>query len=205
MGIKEDFKTKLENICNVLNMTKEFYNFTSHFHNFKNKEERDFILSSIYSNQVSFIRYSFFRNTIIELAKLYSFSKNDKYSLIHFIRNCKDGYYSKMNIDRDFLTECDFFLINNENLINRIQAARSNHYAHSSDYNKDIDFEISFEEIKNLINFSERLINFLFDDHYNLYVDFTSPTSEDLELNFISLLVEGEKQRIKKIYEDSDI
>ncbi|MDM1536375.1 hypothetical protein [Myroides odoratimimus] len=200
MTYKEQFKIKLENILNIIGMTNEFYNFTYHFHHYKNEDEKDFIYSGPHSQQMAFIRYSLFRNTIIELAKLYSESDNDKYNLNKLLKDCLDGFSAQLKIPREYLISFKKVLDENNNLIKRIQNVRSNFYAHSKDYRLDVQFDISFEEVKFLIQFAEHLLNYIYEFLYDTEIDFNSSLSD--RLSFIPLMVEGEKQRIDSIYKE---
>ena len=87
MSKKEELKENILSIWKILNNCKESFLFCKYLYVPETQNEKEYIENSRY---FKYIRHILWRNSVIELSKLFSTSRNrDKYNISHFIKKIK--------------------------------------------------------------------------------------------------------------------
>ncbi|MDM1529013.1 hypothetical protein [Myroides odoratimimus] len=200
--LKISIENKIKGIYDIILMTKEFQKFSKHFHTFASKEESYLLLKSPHSKALQFLGHSLYRNTIIEIAKLFSNNKGDRYSIKNLL-NTLNNNHKQLSLDITVLIPPLEFINNNQELLGNIKLLRDKIYAHSDKPNTSLEeLEVSLNDIDYLIDFCERTLNSIYISISNNDFSFLSPITGSKDLNLLSLLVEGESQRLNKIKEE---
>ena len=135
-----------------------------------------------------------YRSLIVETAKLFSSSKNDKYRISSFIESLSNGCFEKLKFPQDVIDKWSKKLDDLNTQIKNVKTLRDNIYAHTDYPNNIDDIDVSLSDVDLLLNFAEEVLQ---DIYTVMDVEFDAETSlsgvEDC--NILELLVIGYKQR----------
>lgn len=195
MGLKKEFENKLKKFRDIFVLAKELYLYTKYYHSPKTAEEREFLTSSPYSRDLQLILHLMYRSLIVEAAKLFSSSKNDKYRISSFVESLsKDGCFEKLKFSQDVIDKWSKKLDDLNTQIKNVKTLRDNIYAHTDYPNNIDDIDVSLSDVDLLLNFTEEVLQ---DIYTVMDVEFDAETSlsgvEDC--NILELLVIGYKQK----------
>jgi len=76
-----ELKVQLNKFAHLFMIAKESYLYAEYFHNPETKDEIELLQNDIYYYHFRFINHILFKNLVIELAKIFSRKKNDKFRI----------------------------------------------------------------------------------------------------------------------------
>lgn len=201
---KKELEDKLDKITHIYRFVLDVYRYVEYMHKPKTKEEFELIRNSIHSNNLQFIMHSMFRVLIVELAKLYSDSNQDKYRLRKLLDSLKpEGRFQVINFPKADLDLWESKIEKNKNAIKSIKTLRNKFYAHSDfSFYFTEEFNIDLYEIKSLVELAEDIIqkisSFVFDVDYDYS---SSPYFDEKRFFILSLLAKAEQMRKNDLVE----
>lgn len=197
MSLKRELKARLKKIIQIYILAQDAYFYTEYFYNPKTNEELELINDSIYNTNLSFIRHLMFRTLIVEISKLFSDSKNDKFRLQKLIDSLSNsGHYRSLGVSNAHIVNWNKLLYDNQMIIHNIITLRNKLYAHTDDPFKDYSsMGVSFHEIRTLLDVASSIIKTLYLDVYEISLDLNSPTFERKRFALLELIVKAEKDR----------
>lgn len=202
MPTKEELKDNIWPIWKILILAKECYQFSYYLHKPETPRESKYLQKSRY---FSFIRHILWRNTVIELSKLFNKSpKRDKFNIYHFINKLKsDQYFGGFNISQDKIDFWENELKLNETTITQITQLRDKVYGHS-DSRKELENldTPTFEKTKKLIELVENIIQEIYATVYESHAMMETPISGRMNFNIIKTLAQAEDNKIKDLIEE---
>jgi hypothetical protein len=196
---KAQLKVITDSIINILSDTKEVFNYCRYFYQPNNIEERDYANSNF---SIEIIRFTLWKQTIIEIAKLFSNKSTDKFRISKYINNLKpDGYYGDLKFPVKKIKEYEQQIHSLSSVISDILTIRDKLYAHTEKIFENIDSDtrvtyniiITFNQIQSLINILNDIIVDVFFIIFESDLDLTVP-SETNKINILTSLV-----RLRKI------
>jgi len=130
MTKEEEIKNEIWNIWQISLFAKECFSYSQYLHNPKTKVELEYIRGS---KDFQFFRHILWRNTVIELAKLFTDKKDrDRFNIFHFLKKLKvGGQFGKMGIPETQITNWENQIATNSEAINMILTLRDKVYAHT--------------------------------------------------------------------------
>ena len=192
--LKDELKTKLESITQIYILTQELYFYTEYFHNPNTREESDLIEESVHSIHLRFIKHIMFRTLINELAKLFSRSENDKYRLSAFIDSLSEsGHYRNLKFSKEKVVLWKEKLDNQSNVIDSVLTLRSKVYAHTDFSLGFNNTDITFKEIKSLLDFALKIIQEVYGTIFDTELDAESGQFDRERFTMLSTLAKGEE------------
>lgn len=199
MNIKEELKDKLKKINQIYLLAQDAYFYTEYFYNPKTDGELELIENSIYKANLSMIRHLMFRTLIIEVSKLFSDSKNDKFRLQSLIMSLsKSGHYRSLGVSKEHIIKWNKLLYDNQMIIYSIITLRNKLYAHTDDPFKDYNsIGVSFHDIKILLDITSSIIKVLYSDIYDIDLRLNSATFDRKRFALLELIVNGEERRME--------
>lgn len=202
VNIKKELDSELENITKVFLYAKDTYLYAEYFHNPTTKEELDFVMNSAHSRNMRFILHVFYRTAVIELAKLYSKSNNDKFRLHRFINLFKvPNKYSGLGIEDNIIAGWEAEIDAHSEIIESVRLLRNKIYAHTDLLNNDYDnIDLSFKKIETLLILADNILKQIYLTVFNTGLDSRSPSFDRERFGILKLLAKAEQERIKEIY-----
>jgi hypothetical protein len=202
MPTKEELKENIWSIWKILIMAKECHQFSYYLHKPKTAEEAEYIN---HSRHLQFIGHVLWRNTAIELSKLFSKSKKrDKFNIFHFINKLHhDKYFGQFKISPEKISEWENKLEVNKANIELIINLRDKVYGHTDVQDPSEKFDVtSFEQTKTLIEIVENIIQEIYSVAFDAHADMGSPIFDRERFNMIKTLADVKEQRIKAMIEE---
>ena len=208
MSKKEDLKTELYSIWNILIMAKECYSYSLYLYKPVTSEEREYLNKS---SEFNFIRHILWRMAIIELSKLYSGQlemngekERDRFNIQKLIRKLKvNGEFKSIGVDTQKITHWESLFRINKTTIERVIQLRDKVYAHTdANKNKFIANDIDFEDVKILIDIIEEILHDIFTTVFDTQLILDSPIFDNKGFKAIKILAEAEVKRKKDLYDE---
>ena len=125
----DELKKKTWETIIILLDTKDVFNYCKYLYIPQTQEESELANTNIH---IRIIRFTLYKQTIIELSKLLSSSDNDKFRISKYIDALKsDGYYGDLKFPREKIKqyEKDFESVNS--IVTDILMLRNKFYAHT--------------------------------------------------------------------------
>lgn len=197
MSKKEELDNNINAIWDILTLSKECYQFSFYLYKPETEKEVEYLSKSEY---FKFIRHILWRNTIIELSKLFSdSSRRDKFNIYHFIRKLDfDGYFSSFKVDAKKVHGWKHRLEEVQPTINIILRLRDKVYGHTDANFCLKDFEkISFEDVKMLIDIVESIIQEVYETVFDTGVYLETPLSRFSKTNIIKILIKEQESHFE--------
>ncbi len=200
MNQKDELLEHITSICQILIEVMDNFAYTKYLHAPDTQKELDYILKS---NDLVYIRHVMWRMCIVDLAKLYSKSDNDKYRIEKLLSKLKpNGHYRSLNFSEDKIQNWEHEIKNKEILIKTVNELRNKIYAHT-DNNKDkLKHEISFCETESLILLIKVIILTIFNVIFDSEVEIETLVFDKSRFNMIKILAEENENRINRDTEE---
>ena len=155
-----------------------------------------------YSRFFKNTKHVFWRTLVIEVAKLYSNKKNDKYNILRLLTSLsKSGEFRKANIDEEILLRWSNVITQNKEVIDILVHLRDSFYGHTDTPEKKakINYEdLTIEQVEPLIQMAENIIQEVnlkvFDAQADCRVEFVE---KDFEI--ITILANHKHNKIKSM------
>jgi hypothetical protein len=198
------FKRSTNSIINILCDTKDVFNYCKYFYQQNNSEELVFANTEF---SIHIIRFTLWKQTIIELAKLFSIRDTDKFRISKYIDNLKpDGYYGDLKFPTNKILEYERKILSHGVVISNILLLRNKLYAHTDrifahsdlDIREYYNISISFDQIENLIKLLNEILYDVFGEVFNSDLDL-SIQSDTHEMNILSKLVAYNKIKTQNL------
>jgi hypothetical protein len=199
MGKKiDELNKEIGEIWHILTYAKGFYEYASYLHNPSSNEELEYLQRS---EDFRFISHSLWRMAIVELAKLFSTSESHRFNLAKFINKLGKGeHFGNLGISADTIQAWKDAISEQELQINGVVILRNKIYAHTdADYRNFRTLDISFSDLRQLIDIVEKVIKEI---HLNILgseVDMTSPFFDKGRFNIIKVLAKEKSDRISTL------
>ena len=152
---KEKLKKDIEIISNIALKAQEYFLIVEYL-----LKPEDDDATSYEKKMNSFFYYSkisYWQLIVIELAKLYN--HREKFSLEKMIGKLNnDGEYSQLNISDKIISDWRNVIKSNKKAIENLKLQRDKIYAHEEGKSETIENEVSFQDIRNLLEFANDII-----------------------------------------------
>lgn len=200
MPKKEEVKENILAIWKIAILARKCYQYSYYLHKPETSEELEYLN---HSKDFQFIRHILWRNTVIELSKLFNSSpKRDKYNIFHFINKLKrNQYFGEFGVSQEKINSWEDGLKDNESLIVKVLLLRDKVYGHTDgeSFKKNLDAP-TFAETEKLLKIIEDVIReiyfFIFDAEAIIETPFVKKDPSDI----IKILSAEKKSRIDGIY-----
>ena len=200
-----ELKVQLDKLAHLFMIAKESYLYAEYFHNPETKGEKEILQNDIYYYHFRFINHILFKNSVIELAKIFSRKKNDKFRIAKFLDGFKkDGQFGDLGIGIELIQLWEIELTNNNKIIETIIKFRDELYSHTDD--KEIDysvFDLSFIKIKELLDLAEKILWNVYSIIFQANFIFNSPKFERERFPILKVLAIGEEKRKNDVYKEA--
>lgn len=200
-----ELKVQLNKFAHLFMIAKESYLYAEYFHNPETKDEIELLQNDIYYYHFRFINHILFKNLVIELAKIFSRKKNDKFRIGKFLNGFKkDGQFGDLDIGIELIQVWESELESNNKVIETIIKFRDELYSHTDDKEIDYDvFDINFIKIKELLDFAEKIICNIFSILFQTHFISNSPKFERERFPILKILAIGEEKRKNDVYKEA--
>ena len=193
---KEELKEEIEKVWHIYTYANECFQISYYLHKPQSKLEFEYLNNS---SLFKFMKHSFWRLTVIELAKVFSGSKNrDRYNLLHIISKLKkNGYYSNLKMNSKNILLWEKELSENQDSINDIMNLRDKLYSHT-DPNKDkyTNSDITFERTQKLFDLIKKIIKEIYREILDGEPHFQDSLIGADNIQFVKILAENRKNKI---------
>jgi len=196
MSQKEEIKNIIWEIWKISLNAKRFLKYSFYLHKPDTNEELEYLRKS---RDFKFIAHALWRNSVIELSKLfYDSKKRDKFNIFHFIKKLeKDGHFRNFKISQ---TKIDFWykqIEENRETIDLITGLRDKVYAHTDGPIEKIGLDTpTFEQTEKLIDIIENVITEIYSSVFDSHAMLNSPNLELNPSKIIKILAAEKKSRI---------
>lgn len=191
---KEQLKNEIWDMVEIYLDANHCLEYAYYLHFPRAEDERAYIASS---NHLLYLRTIILKMAIIEIVKLFSKRKSDRYSVFCFIEKLKSGsYYGEFGISNDKISIWEERLSDSGRVIKGLITLRDKHYAHTdSDRDKHPVDKIIFKDLKKLLSIIEDVFNEIYSSVFESYLDLSSPIFDRDKFELINNLISYEKQR----------
>ena len=181
---------------------QDAYLYTEYFHNPSTKDELNLVVKSVHSSSISVIMHLMFRTLIVEISKLYSQSKNDRFQLGSFVNSLSHtGHFAKIGVEPRYIERWTVLLADNRPIIQNIRTLRNKLYAHTENPMASYgDIDITFKQIKTLLEIASEIITCIYRDVFDADIQLNSPSFDRERFSLLKLLVKAENSRLNDIY-----
>jgi hypothetical protein len=145
---KRDLKSDISTIWKTAFNCEENFLFSKYLYQPKTIEESDYLG---HSKRFQFIRQSLWRLSIIELNKLISKSNKDFFNFLTFIDNLRKNHYKGYTVRSKTLMNWTMTLTAKKATILKLRRLRNKVFAHSDPIMDNLEYGITFKEVKDLI------------------------------------------------------
>ena len=199
--ILKELKTEIDSISIILTTSIQSLDYSFYLHSPKSKSESSYIEKSFF---FKFTRHTYWRISIIELAKLVSKSRNQHFNIFKLLNNLKKiGDYGKLDFSQTKIQEWEKKLKLNAHILKEIENLRNKIYSHTdADKNKYINSEITFEEIRKIQGIVKKIIIKISKDLLKAHLVVESLMKVDENFKIIKILAENNENRKQKIISD---
>lgn len=200
MSKKEEIKENILAIWKIAIVARKCYQYSYYLHKPDTSEELEYLN---HSGEFQFIRHILWRNTVIELSKLFNSSpKRDKYNVFHFINKLKSNqYFGGFGISKEKINYWEDRLTKNEDLINKILLLRDKVYSHTDgEYAKRNLDTPTFAETEELLKIVEDVIREIYYSIFDAEAVVDTSFVKKGPSNIIKILSAEKKSRIENIY-----
>ncbi|SEW16986.1 AbiU2 domain-containing protein [Chitinophaga arvensicola] len=196
---QEVLRDKVSEYWKIVYQCRQHYLYCLRLHKPKDELEAKYLAVDRFMNNT---RHLYWRVLIIEIAKLYSTSRNDYYNIQNFTNQFKaDQIFGWVQVNHETLQEWQSFLDTNQMLLQTIRGLRNRFYGHTDTPAQKAEVEyddLTIEQIEPLIAFAEQLLKVIylsaFDSDVSLRVEY-----HEGDFDFISILAKEKQNRIKEI------
>lgn len=153
----KNFTGYYDGLLNIGIRTSEYYNYCLYFYQGRTKEDQTIIENTPY---FKFMASVFYQQCVLELAKVYSVTRNDDFRLKAFFNKLALGGPWRILIRDEMDIEAkSLFLTNHKDKIDKIKKLRDEWYAHSDKKVTEFgNISISLDELGLLVEF---LVDFI--------------------------------------------
>ena len=201
MSKKEELKENMLSIWKILNNCKESFLFCKYLYVPETQNEKEYIENSRY---FKYIRHILWRNSVIELSKLFSTSRNrDKYNISHFIKKLKpQGHFKVFKIDLNKIYDWESIFATNNLVIENLLILRDKVYAHTDVISANESLNgLTIQEMEILINLVEDIIREIYRGTFNGDPNFRTPIFGRGSFKIINNLIEHRQFKTKELYD----
>nr|WP_288837590.1 hypothetical protein [uncultured Flavobacterium sp.] len=200
--LRAELNFKLKCITHVYMGAQDAYLYTEYFHNPSTKDELNLVVKSVHSSSISVIMHLMFRTLIVEISKLYSQSKNDRFQLGSFVNSLSHtGHFAKIGVEPRYIERWTVLLADNRPIIQNIRTLRNKLYAHTENPMAPYgDIDITFKQIKTLLEIASEIITCIYRDVFDADIQLSSPSFDRERFSLLKLLVKAENSRLSDIY-----
>ncbi|MHA7830858.1 MAG: AbiU2 domain-containing protein [Flagellimonas sp.] len=197
---KEEIKENILAIWKIAILARKSYEYCYYLHKPETSDELEYLNNS---REFKFIRHILWRNTVIELSKLFNSSpKRDKYNIFHFIKKLKgDQYFGGFGISQEKINGWEDQLQENDDLIGKILLLRDKVYGHTDGENtiKNLDTP-TFSETEELLKIIEDVIKEIYYSIFDSEAMVDTSFVKEGPSNIIKVLSEERKSRLNDKY-----
>ena len=172
---KEQLRESIQQALFIYVNAKQAFQYCRYIHNPDSEQERDYLKTS---RHFGYIGHMLWRNSVVEICKLLSKSKGDKYSVVRLLdKFWNAGEFLHANIPISKLQEWEKFLIDHEQLINKIKSLRDQIYGHTDDPDvRKLLTGPTFAEYQLLLDFIEGILRTVYFIVFQAGLDASTPT-----------------------------
>ncbi len=169
MPDKKEIKDNIWKIWKISILARKCLKYSYYLHKPETKEELNFLNKS---KDFHFIRHILWRNSVIELSKLFNSSpKRDKYNIFHFLNKLKkDQYFGGFGIDQSKIENWEKQIEESNETIKSILLLRDKVYGHTDSEKSKSNLDTpTFEQTEKLLliieNVIQEIYSTIFDSH----------------------------------------
>jgi hypothetical protein len=130
--------------------------------------------------------------------KLISRSPNDRFNVWAFLKNLKSDTYPNHNIPLEEITKWEGALEVHKKSIAAIGLLRKKIYAHTDPNIGDLDFDIEFKELQDLIEGIEEVIRGVYFHSFDSSIITDTPIFQNESFDIVKILADERIERWKK-------
>ncbi|MDB5143425.1 MAG: hypothetical protein JWQ66_2138 [Mucilaginibacter sp.] len=198
MGSKRtEFEEELDCAWKILIHAKDLYMFTSYLNSPDTNVEHNFIARHTH---LSFIRYALWKMLIIDLAKLFSDSENQKFNLFKLLGKLTPGHhYRSFKFNEETLNKWDAEFHNHVIAIAEIDTLRNKYSAHADgDPFRKESTSLTFPQIGALIDFANDIIVELSSKILSIHMFVKPMYFDSRNMDFVKILADEETRSLEE-------
>ncbi len=195
MTQKEKLDSEISKIWDIYLIGKECFDYARYLYHPRTNLEKQYLEKQ---NDFGFIRHILFRNSLIELSKLFCDRKSEKYNIHKLLQNLKEGqYYGDMFREDLKILIWEQSIFKRTELILKITTLRDKVYSHT-DPDFETNLDIDFDEISGLFDIVNDIITTICDKIFNCGADLGNIYFDFDRFNVIDILAKEKENRLKK-------
>ena len=196
MPSETEIKDNIWAIWKISILAKKCLKYSYYLHKPDSPEELEYLN---HSRDFHFIRHIMWRNSVIELSKLFSSSsKRDKFNIFHFIKKLKkDQYFGGFGIAVSKIKNWENRLEENRETITAILSLRDKVYGHTDNEKSKEELDTpTFEQTERLLQIIESVIQEIYSTVFNSHADIESSHIYESPAGIIKILAAEKKSRV---------
>ncbi len=196
MPDKKEIKDNISAIWKISILAKKCLKYSFYLHKPDTEAELDFLN---YSRDFHFIRHILWRNSVIELSKLFNSSpKRDKYNIFHFLNKLKkDQYFGGFDINQAKIESWEKRLEESNETINSLLLLRDKVYGHTDNESAKSNLDTpTFEQTEKLLLIVENVIQEIYSTVFDSHAEIESAHIFENPSRIVKILASEKKARI---------
>ncbi|WP_304234717.1 hypothetical protein [Jiulongibacter sediminis] len=193
----DELRVTLSRIWMINHNAKESFELCKYLYHPETREELNYINNDI---GIQYLRHLSWRNTVVELCKLFSNRNTDKYNLSHFLNQLNlNQYFGDLGIDENQLILWKARIKSLSNPISKILNLRDKVYSHTDNINPSSLETPSLKDVESLIVFVEDILQKLYSLTQNTYLDTETLIVNSKGFSMVKNLVELQNRQSSEI------
>jgi hypothetical protein len=187
MTRKQQLNNEISKIWDIYLIGKESFDYARYLYNPRTILEKQYLAKQ---RDLDFIRFILFRNSLIELSKLFHDRDTDKCNVHKFLKKFKrDQIYGDLFQDEVKISEWEDSIIKNGELIKKITTLRDKVYSHSDpNFSANSNFDLEFEDIERLFEIVKDIITTICEKTFDSFADLENIFFDKDRFNLIEIL-----------------
>ncbi len=187
MTRKQQLDNEISKIWNIYLIGKECFDYARYLFNPRTKLEKQYLDKQ---QDFDFIRFILFRNSLIELSKLFHFRDTDKCNVHKFLKKFKQNQiYEDLFQDEVKISEWEDSILKKNDLIKKITTLRDRVYSHSDpNFSANSDFDLAFEDVEKLFEIVKDIITTISEKTFDSLADLANIYFDKDRFNLVDIL-----------------
>lgn len=194
----EELQNDLTQISKIYTIAKETFDYCFYLHKPNSELEREYLSKN---KHLIFIRHILWRQTVVEIFKLVSGGKNDKFGLSGFLSKLHQEEEVQKKVGSDFFLKCKRRLRTNKNAIKNIGLLRDKIYAHTDrDSGAYKNLDLAFENVQKVFDSIGEIIKDIYEQVFDGHLELRNLNFERDRFDLIKVLAEHHNEKIKNLF-----
>lgn len=194
----KELDEEISRIWGIYLLGKESLDYANYLYNPTSSLEKEYVNMQ---KDLSFIRFVLFKNSLIDLSKLFQDRDSDKCNINKFLRKIqRNGYFRNIFLEESKILDWENKIKANGDLIKKITTLRDKVYSHyDPNFIVTSEFDTTFKEVEDLFDIVKDIITTIHLEVFDTYADLGNIHFNKNRFKLIEILAKDWNARCNEI------